>query len=239
MTYIDGFVLAVPDANKEAYRQHAHEAWPMFQGLGATSMVEGWGDDVPDGKVNSINSAVMRKPDETALFSWVTWPDKAARDAGWQKMMASGPPEGAMQTMPFDGSRMIYGGFQTLVGNVYAKVGYIDGTVIPVPADKRDAYTEASQKMADLFIEHGAISVVDGWGDDVPEGKVNSFHTAVLRKPEEAVVFSWINWKDKAARDAGWEKIMADPRMEQYSPNTVGADMSRMIFGSFTPLVDV
>lgn len=239
MSYVDGFLLAVPSSNKEAYRQHAEQAWPMFQKLGAATMVEGWGDDVPDGKINSLNSAVMRKPDETTLFSWVTWPDKATRDAGWQKMMAEGPPEGAMSQMPFDGSRMIYGGFQTIVGDPGAKVGYLDGTVIPVPADKRDAYTAASKKMAQLFQEYGAVSVVDCWSDDVPEGKVNDFHGAVLRGPDEAIVFSWINWKDKAAHDAGWEKIMADPRMEEFSPATVGADMGRMIYGSFVPIVDV
>lgn len=239
MTYVDGFLLAAPNANKEAYRKHAEEAWPMFRDLGALSMVEGWGDDVPDGKVNSINSAVMRKEDETALFSWVTWPDKATRMAGWQKMMEAGPPEGAMQSMPFDGKRMIYGGFQTLLGDVRAKAGYIDGTVMPVPADKREAFTQASKKMAELFMEYGAITVVDCWGDDVPEGQHNDFHGAVLRKPDEAVVFSWIGWKDKAARDAAWEKIMADPRMQAFSPDTVGADMGRMIFGGFRPLVDV
>ena len=239
MSYVDGFLVPVPNENREAYRQHAQEAWPMFKGLGALSMVEGWGDDVPDGKVNSINSAVMRKADETSMFSWVTWPDKATRDAGWQKMMAEGPPEGAAQQMPFDGARMIYGGFETIVGDVSASAGYIDGTVMPVPADKRAAYTAASEKMAALFREYGAISVVDCWSDDVPEGKLNDFHGAVLRKADEAIVFSWINWKDKAARDAGWEKIMADPRMQDYGPASVGGDMGRMIFGGFTPIVDV
>ena len=239
MSYVDGFLLAVPTANRDAYRAHAEQAWPMFKEFGALSMVEGWGDDVPDGKINSINSAVMRKADETALFSWVTWPDKETRAAGWQKMMASGPPEAARAEMPFDGSRMVYGGFETLLGDVRAKTGYIDGTVIPVPEDRREAYTQASKQMAELFLEYGAVSVVDCWSDDVPEGKVNDFHGAVLRKPDEAIVFSWINWKDKASRDAGWEKLMEDPRMQEFGPHTVGVDMSRMIFGSFTPLVDV
>lgn len=239
MTYVDGFLVAVPTANREAYRKHAQEAWPMFKGFGALSMVEGWGDDVPDGKINSINSAVMRKEDETALFSWISWPDKATREAGWQKMMAEGPPEGAMTQMPFDGSRMIYGGFQALQGDVGGKVGYIDGSVMPVPADRREAYMVAAKKMADLFKEYGALSVVDCWGDSLPEGKVNDFHTAILREPDETVVFSWVNWKDKASRDAGWEKMMADPRMQEFGPDTAGADLGRMIFGSFIPLVDV
>jgi uncharacterized protein YbaA (DUF1428 family) len=71
----------------------------------------------------------------------------------------------------------------------------------------------------------------------VPEGKVNSFHTAIQRKPDEAIVFSWVNWKDAAARDRGWAALMADPRMEEYSPKTVGADMGRMIYGAFQPIV--
>ena len=114
--------------------------------------------------------------------------------------------------------------------------GLTNGTVMPVPAANRKAYTAAAEKMADLFREYGAGSVVDAWSDDVPEGKVNSFHTAVLRKPYEAVVFSWINWKDQAAHDAGWKKIMADPRMAEFSPATIGADMGRMIYGTFKPL---
>lgn len=76
--------------------------------------------------------------------------------------------------------------------------------------------------MADLFIEYGATSVVDAWSDDEPEGRVNSFHTAVLKKPGEDIVFSWINWKNQAGHDAGWEKIMADPRMGDYSPALAG-----------------
>ncbi|AXE63463.1 hypothetical protein BBF93_03945 [Hyphomonas sp. CACIAM 19H1] len=238
MTYVSGFLLAAPTANREAYRKQAEEAWPMFKGYGALNMVEGWGDQVPDGKINSINSAVMRKEDETSLFSWVVWPDKKTSDEAERQMMAD--MEGKeFPEMPFDGKRMIIGGFQTIVGDPTAKIGYIDGTVMPVQADKREAYTAASEKMAALFKEYGAISVVDAWGDNLPEGKVNDFHMAVLRKPDETVVFSWINWKDKATRDAAWEKVMADPRMEEFGPHTAGVDMSRMIFGSFVPLVDV
>jgi uncharacterized protein YbaA (DUF1428 family) len=144
---------------------------------------------------------------------------------------------GAGMQMPFDGMRMIYGGFDQLFGDSLAAPGLINGTVMPVPAANRKAYTAAAGQMADLFREYGATSVVDAWSDDVPEGKVNSFHTAVLRKPDEAVVFSWINWKDQAAHDAGWEKIMADPRMAEFSPATAGADMGRMIYGTFKPLV--
>ncbi|MDP3461080.1 MAG: DUF1428 domain-containing protein [Hyphomonas sp.] len=237
MTYVDGFVLAVPDAKKEAYRKMASDGSVIFKKHGALGFVECWGDDVPQGKTNCFNSAVMKKPDETVVFSWIVWPDRAARDAGNAGMMADpdmGMPEGGM---PFDGMRMIFGGFEHLLGDAFAKPGLINGTVMPVPADKRTAYTAAAKKMADLFLEYGATSVVDAWSDDVPEGKVNSFHTAVLKKPGEDIVFSWINWKDQAAHDAGWEKIMADPRMAEHGPASVGADMGRMIYGTFKPIV--
>ncbi|MEQ9507166.1 MAG: DUF1428 domain-containing protein [Hyphomonas sp.] len=237
MTYVDGFVLAVPDANKEAYRKMASDASVIFKKHGAIGFVECWGEDVPQGKTNCFNSAVMKKDGETVMFSWVIWPDRAARDAGNAGMIADpdmAMPEGGM---PFDGMRMIYGGFEHLLGDALAAPGVIDGTVLPVPADKRAAYTAAAEKMADMFMEYGAVSVVDAWSDDVPEGKVNSFHTAVLKKPDEDIVFSWINWKDAATRDAAWEKITADPRMAEFNPGTVSADMGRMIYGTFKPIV--
>jgi len=237
MTYVDGFVLAVPDANKEAYRKMASDASRVFKRHGALGFVENWGEDVPQGKTNCFNSAVMKKDGETVMFSWIIWPDRATRDSGNMAVMADPDLGGPGMEMPFDGMRMIFGGFAHLLGDALAAPGLINGTVMPVPADKRADYTAAAKKMADLFIEHGATSVVDAWGDDVPEGKVNSFQTAVLKKPGEEVVFSWINWKDQAAHDAGWQKVMADPRMGQYSPDSVGADMGRMIYGTFRPIV--
>jgi len=237
MTYVDGFVLAVPETNKEAYRKMASGASTVFRKHGAIGFVECWGEDVPQGKVNCMNSAVMRKDGETVMFSWIVWPDRAARDAGNAAVMVDPDLGGPGMEMPFDGMRMIYGGFDHLLGDALAAPGLINGTVMPVPSGKRAEYTAAAKKMADLFLEHGATSVVDAWSDDVPEGKVNSFHTAVLRKPDEAIVFSWINWKHQAAHDAGWEKVMADARMAEYSPASVGADMGRMIYGTFRPIV--
>ncbi len=115
MTYVDGFVLAVPTANKEAYRRHAAEAAEVFREHGALSAVECWGDDVPEGKVNSLHTAVLRKPDETVVFSWITWPDKATRDAGLQKVFADPRLQPDRNPMPFDGQRMIFGGFEMIV----------------------------------------------------------------------------------------------------------------------------
>lgn len=115
MNYVDGFVLAVPSANKEAYRAHAAQAALVFKEHGALSCVECWGDDVPEGKVNSMHTAVMRKPDETVVFSWITWPDKATRDAGLQKVFADPRLQPDVNPMPFDGTRMIFGGFDMIV----------------------------------------------------------------------------------------------------------------------------
>ena len=115
MTYVDGFVCAVPSANKEAYRNYAQQASVVFKEHGALSFVECWGDDVPEGKVNSMHTAVMRKPDETVVFSWITWPDKATRDAGMQKVFADPRLKPDVNPMPFDGSRMIFGGFEMIV----------------------------------------------------------------------------------------------------------------------------
>ncbi len=112
---VDGFLLAVPTANREAYRRHAEDAAVVFRDHGALSLVEGWGDDVPEGKVNSMHSAVLRKPDETVVFSWITWPDRATRDAGMKKVLAD-PRMSDMRTrMSFDGTRMIFGGFDVIV----------------------------------------------------------------------------------------------------------------------------
>lgn len=113
MSYIDGFVLAVPDGNKEIYKQHALEAWPMFRDYGATRMVECWGDDVPEGEVTSFPMAVKCEADETVMFSWIEWPSRALRDKAMEKLHAEGPPEG--MEMPFDGKRMIFGGFAPIL----------------------------------------------------------------------------------------------------------------------------
>lgn len=114
MSYVDGFVAAVPAANKQAYIDHARAAWPLFRKYGALAMRECWGEDVPEGQVTSFPMAVGAGPDEVVVFSWVEWPDKASRDACWAAS-ATDPGFQAMGEMPFDGKRMIYGGFAPIV----------------------------------------------------------------------------------------------------------------------------
>jgi uncharacterized protein YbaA (DUF1428 family) len=115
MAYVDGFVAAVPTANREAYRVHAEAALAVFREHGATRCVECWGDDVPEGEVTSFPMAVQRKDDETVIFSWVEWPSKAARDAGMARVMADPRLAPGANPMPFDGKRLIYGGFQPII----------------------------------------------------------------------------------------------------------------------------
>ena len=114
MSYYDGFVAAVPVANRDSYEAHAKGAWDtIFKPHGALSMVETWADDVPDGDVTSFPMAVRKAEGEAVVFSWVEWPDKATRDAAWARMMEAGADD--MGEMPFDGKRMIYGGFTPIV----------------------------------------------------------------------------------------------------------------------------
>ena len=113
MSYIDGFVAAVPTANREAYLAHARLAAKIFKEHGAHKVVECWGDDVPEGKLTSFPLAVQRKEDETVVFSWITWDSRAARDQGMKQAMED-PRLTGMQ-MPFDGKRMIFGGFEVVL----------------------------------------------------------------------------------------------------------------------------
>ena len=115
MAYVDGFVLAVPTANKVSYLALAKTMADMFKEYGALTVVENWGDEVPDGKTTSFPIAVKCKPDETVVFSWITWVSKEARDLGMQKVMADPRMNEENMVMPFDGKRMIFGGFETIL----------------------------------------------------------------------------------------------------------------------------
>ena len=115
MTYVDGFVAAVPTANREAFRKHAEAAAVVCKEHGALSVSECWGDDVPEGTLTSFPMAVKRKDDETVIFSWITWPSRQARDEGMKKVMSDPRLQPESNPMPFDGKRLIYGGFEMIV----------------------------------------------------------------------------------------------------------------------------
>jgi uncharacterized protein YbaA (DUF1428 family) len=115
MAYIDGLVIAVPRANRAKFIEHAATTDAVFIEAGATRIVECWADDVPDGKVTDFRRAVQATDDEDVVFSWIEWPDKATRDAAMARMMDSANPDPrldpALNPPPFDGKRMIFGGF--------------------------------------------------------------------------------------------------------------------------------
>lgn len=123
MSYIDGFVIAVPIADKQKFIDHANMADSMFTDMGATRVVECWGDDISEGKTTDFRKAVKATDDESIVFSWIEWPDKATRDAGMEKLEAMmEDPDNAdprmdpvKNPMPFDGKRMIFGGFVPVV----------------------------------------------------------------------------------------------------------------------------
>ena len=113
MHYIDGCVIPVPTANKQRYLDHARIAAVVFKEHGALKLVDCWGDDVPDGKVTSFPMAVKCEPHETVVFSWIVWPSREVRDAGMAAVMSD--PRLQSVDMPFDGKRMIFGGFQMVI----------------------------------------------------------------------------------------------------------------------------
>jgi len=114
-------------------------------------------------------------------------------------------------------------------------MSYIDGFVVPVPADKKEVYREVAKKAAAIFKEHGALQVVECWGDDIPVGRFTDFRMAVKAEPGEDVVLSWIVWPSRAVRDEGSQKVMADPRLRT---SDMPFDGKRLIYGGFAVLFD-
>lgn len=114
---------------------------------------------------------------------------------------------------------------------------YVDGYVVAVPADKKDAYLAQAAKAGALYKEYGAMRVVECWGDEVPAGKLTDFPMAVKAQENEVVAFGWVEYPSKAVRDAVKEKLMADPRMKALGEN-MPFDGQRVIYGGFSLLLD-
>jgi len=236
MTYFDGFVVPVPEANKDAYRQSAADGATLFQEFGVQRHIEAWESDVPEGKVTDFHKSVDAKADEKVVFSWFEYPSREARDSANEKMMNDPRMKELGANMPFDGQRMIVGGFDAIVEEGSGHGGYTDGFVVPVPEGKRDAYRELAAKMAKVFRQHGATRVVEAIADDVKRGKVTDFYRAVKAEDGETVVFSFIEWPDKQARDDAWAKIMADESMKPEGDMPFSGQ--RMFWGGFEPIFD-
>ena len=112
--YVQGFLIPVPEGNKEAYRKVAEQAGEKFREYGVTEIMEAWEEDVSDGKVTDFRRATQAKDGEKIVFSWMIWPDKATCDAAAEKMQEDPFFTEQMSEMPFDGMRMIWGGFSPL-----------------------------------------------------------------------------------------------------------------------------
>ncbi|NUO53836.1 MAG: DUF1428 domain-containing protein [Polyangiaceae bacterium] len=239
MTYVDGFLLAVPVANKDTYQKRAAQAAPVFRELGARRFVEAWGDDIPEGAVTDFRLAVKANTDEAVVFTWIEYASKEARDAAKLRILAEPRLKELGVSFPFDMQRMIYGGFAPLVEDGTPEgLGYVGGYLVAAPNSKKDAYRELAANRAKIFRDHGATRLVEAWADDVPDGRVTDYRSAVRAKADESVVFAWVEWASKEARQAGMKKAFQDPRMVRPDDAQL-FDGRRMIIGGFTPLIDV
>ena len=235
MTYFEGFIVPVPEANQDAFRTHANEVARLLKDCGVRRQVEAWDSDVPEGKVTDFRKSVDAKTDEKVVFAWFEYPDRQARDAANAKMM-SDPRMENMGEVPFDGKRMILGGFEAIVEEGSPGGSYIDGLVVPVPEANREAYRALASKMAKVFRQHGATRVVEAFGDDVSKGEVTDFYRAVKAEDGEGVVFSFIEWPDKATRDEAWQKMMSDESLKPEGEMPFAGQ--RMFWGGFDKVVD-
>lgn len=246
MSYIDGFVIACPETNKPRFIDHAATIDPIFLEMGAVRVVECWGDEVKRGETTDFFMAVKAESGETVQFSWIEWPDKTTRDACFAKMaewmehpaIVDPRMDPEKNPMPFDGKRMIFGGFNAIVDTGFTTgTGYIDGFVIAVPKANKVAYFKQAESAAPIFRDLGASRVVECWGDDVPRGTVTDFYGAVQAKDDEAIVFSWIEYPDKPTRDNAGARMMTDPRFTALGE--MPFDGKRMIYSGFVPVVDL
>jgi len=236
MSYVDGFILAVPKANKERYRKMAAMAWPVFRDLGALRHVEAWADDVPDGKLTDFRRAVQAKEDETVIFSWIEYPSREVREAANKGVMTDPRMNEWSGEIPFDMKRMVYGGFRPIYDQG-SRGKYVDGFVCSVRKDRKAEYQKHVEECAPLFQELGVTRMVECWGDDVPAGEVTDFRRAVQAEEDEVVVFSFMEYPSKEARDSAGKQMMSDPRMKQLGEQ-MPFDGKRMIYGGFAPMLD-
>lgn len=237
MTYFQGFIIPVPEANREAYFKMAQEFVPLFTDYGAQRIVECWGCDVPRGELTDMYGAVKAEKGENIVFSWIDWGTKDKFDKAHEGMMSDKRMEEPTE-MPFDGMRMIYSGFETVgESRTSGSTGYVQGYVAPVPEEKRGAFADMCKTMRDLAIDNGALRAADGWAADIEDGKVTDFKRAVKAKTGEAIAFGYAEWPSKDAFDQGSVKMRQDKRIPL--PGTeMPMDGKRLIYGGFEVMLD-
>ena len=238
MTYIQGMMAPVRRDKKQAYTDMATQAVAIFRKNGALAVIETWSDDLSEDKINDMSTAVLREADEDVLFTYIIWPSKAAREEGMRKTFADPFWSSGDFNPPMDGKRMFYGGFDPIVskGGYAGAARYIDGFLLACPTASKEAYRLMAEDAWPMFEKHGAISMYECWGDDIMPGKLTSMEIAVKKEPDETVLFSWIGWPSKAARDAGMAAFHEELPMDE--PPEMPFDGKRMIFGGFEVIVD-
>jgi uncharacterized protein YbaA (DUF1428 family) len=248
MTYIEGFVIAVPTANKQKFVDHATYTNAAFIEHGATRVIETWQDKVEKGHTTDFFGAVDAQDGEVVAFSWIEWPEKATREAmnGQMDDLMKSDARFSHETnpMPFDGKRMIYGGFEAIVAEGgHQSDAYVQGFLVPVPEANKQAYVEAALAMWDIMKDYGAVRVIEAWQDDVPHGQQTDFFRSVKAEDGEIVVFSFVEWASREVCDAAAAKMMADERMKSFMGGNPDAkppfDGKRMVYGGFVPIVEV
>lgn len=242
MTYIEGFVIAVPTANKQKFIDHAEGADPVFLEHGATRIVECWPEDVARGHTTDFFGAVQADEGESVVFSWIEWPDGATRRAMAERMDELARTDErfdpAKHPLPFDGARMIYGGFEAIVERGTRTPGaYVQGFVVPVPDAKKEAYRAMAETAWETFRDYGALRIVEAWQDDVPEGKRTDFFRSVKTQPGEKVVFSFVEWPSREVCDAASARMQSEAQPP--SADAMPFDGKRMIVGGFRPVVEL
>ena len=238
MTYFEGFIVPVPEANKDAYRKHASDFAPMFQEIGVRRMVETWDSDVPEGKVTDFRKAVDAEAGREGrlLVVRISLEGRARRG---EREVHERPAHGgngrehAVRRQAHDHGRL----------RSDRRRRHRPAAAIPTASSCRCPKASATPiassrpRWRRCSVEHGATRVVEAFGDDVPHGKVTDFYRAVKAEDGENVVFSFIEWPDKATRDDGLEgKIMADESLKPQGE--MPFDGKRMFWGGFEKIVD-
>jgi uncharacterized protein YbaA (DUF1428 family) len=242
MSYIDGFVIPVPSSGRDDFVRHARTIDPAFLEHGAVRVVECWGADLKPGKTTDFQGAVSANDAETVALAWIEWPDKPTRDAGMAAIsgLMETDPRMSRETnpVPFDGARMIFGGFEPMVAHgAFSDGDYVQGFIVPVPEGRREDYRKMADDAWPMFEGYGARGVVEAWGDDVPHGQQTDFYRAVKAEDGENIVFSYMAWPSREVCDAAAEKMMNDPDMKM--PDDIPFNPQRMIFGGFEPVLEL
>ena len=191
MTYFEGFVVPVPEANKEAYRKHAADARRSSRNSASSAMVEAWDSDVPEGKVTDFRMAVDAKPDEKVVFSWFEYPDKATRDAANEKMHERPAHEGhgrqhAVRRQAHDHRRLR----RHRRGRQRAAAATPTASSCRCRRASATPIASSPRRWPRSSAQHGATRVVEAIADDVTQGEVTDFYRAVKAEDGEKVVFS-------------------------------------------------